>query len=139
LGAIDAAELIVLGPSNPIVSVGPILAVPGFETALNLASAPIVAVSPIVGGKALKGPADRMLATLGHEVSAVGVAALYASFVDAIVIDESDRDLEPRIRDLGLDVLVTRTVMGGDDDRRRLADEVVDFGRAAKRPAGVAR
>jgi LPPG:FO 2-phospho-L-lactate transferase len=139
LAAIDGAELIVLGPSNPIVSVGPILAVPGFETALNLASAPIVAVSPIVGGKALKGPADRMLATLGHEVSAVGVAALYASFVDAIVIDESDRDLEPRIRDLGLDVLVTRTVMGGDDDRRRLADEVVDFGRAAKRPAGVAR
>ena len=139
LAAIETAELIVLGPSNPIVSVGPILAVPGFEGALNLTAAPIVAVSPIVGGKALKGPADRMLATLGHEVSAMGVAALYASFADAFVIDESDRDLEPRIRDLGLDVLVTRTVMGGDDDRRRLAEEVVSFGRAVKRPAGLAR
>lgn len=139
LTAIAAAELIVLGPSNPIVSVGPILAVPGFEAALNLAPAPIVAVSPIVGGKALKGPADRMLATLGHEVSAAGVAALYASFADAIVIDESDQDLVPRIRDLGLETLVTRTVMGGDDDRRRLAEEVLAFGRAVKRPASVAR
>lgn len=139
LAAIESAELIVLGPSNPIVSVGPILAVPGFESALNLTAAPIVAVSPIVGGKALKGPADRMLATLGHEVSAVGVAALYAPIADAFVIDESDRDLEPRIRGLGLDVLVTRTVMGGDDDRRRLAEEVVSFGRAVKRPAGLAR
>jgi LPPG:FO 2-phospho-L-lactate transferase len=138
LAAIAAAELIVIGPSNPIVSVGPILAVPGFLAALTLASVPIVAVSPIVGGKALKGPADRMLATLGHEVSAVGVAALYASFADAIVIDESDRNLAPRIRELGLTPLVTRTVMGGDADRRRLAEEIIVFGRELSTAASVA-
>jgi LPPG:FO 2-phospho-L-lactate transferase len=112
--------------------------VPGFLAALTLASVPIVAVSPIVGGKALKGPADRMLATLGHEVSAVGVAALYASFADAIVIDESDRNLAPRIRELGLTPLVTRTVMGGDADRRRLAEEIIVFGRELSTAASVA-
>ncbi|MBA2520083.1 MAG: 2-phospho-L-lactate transferase [Chloroflexia bacterium] len=127
--AIAAAEIIVVAPSNPIVSIGPILALPGVEHALTTATAPVVAVSPIVGGRALKGPADRMLATLGHEVSAVGVASLYASFIDAFVIDESDRELAPRIESLGLRTLVTGTVMGGDEDRRRLAMDVLAFGR----------
>ena len=128
---IAAAELIVVCPSNPIVSVGPILAVPGLRRAILDGPAPVVAVSPIVGGKALKGPADRMLATLGHEVSAVGVAALYAEdgLIDGFVIDEQDAALAPRIEALGMRVLATRTVMGGADDRRRLADEVLAFGR----------
>ena len=139
LSALAAAELIVIGPSNPIVSVGPILAVPGLLPALTLATAPVVAVSPIVVGKELKGPADRMLATLGHEVSAVGVAALYAPFADAMVIDESDRGLVPRICELGLTPLVTNTVMRNDADRRRLADEIILFGREVVATAGAAR
>ncbi len=127
--AITAAEVIVLCPSNPIVSVGPILAVPGMRQVLTDAEGPIVAVSPIVGGRALKGPADRMLATLGHEVSAVGVAALYVGLVDGLVIDEADRALAPRIEALGIAVLVAPTVMGGADDRRRLAEQTLAFAR----------
>jgi LPPG:FO 2-phospho-L-lactate transferase len=126
---LEAAELVVVCPSNPIVSVGPILAVPGMREQLEAGQAPVVAVSPIVGGKALKGPADRMLATLGHEVSAYGVAALYAGLVDGMVIDARDRDLAPRIEALGMRVLATETVMGGAEDRRRLAEEVLAFGR----------
>jgi len=131
---IAGAEVIVVCPSNPIVSVGPILAVPGLRRAILAAPAPVVAVSPIVGGKALKGPADRMLATLGHEVSAAGVAAIYAEdgLIDGFVIDERDAALAPRIEALGMRVLATGTVMGGDDDRRRLADEVLAFGRGLK-------
>jgi LPPG:FO 2-phospho-L-lactate transferase len=135
--AVAAAEVVVLCPSNPIVSIGPILAVPGMRAALTTTAAPIVAVSPIVGGRALKGPADRMLATLGHEVSAAGVAALYAGLVDGIAIDETDQDLAERIGALGLETLVAPTVMGGAEDRRRLAEEVLAFGRRLV-PAGSA-
>ncbi len=127
--AVAAAEVVVLCPSNPIVSLGPILAVPGLRAALTTTAAPIVAVSPIVGGRALKGPADRMLATLGHEVSAAGVATIYAGLVDGIAIDETDHDLAERIGALGLETLVAPTVMGGAEDRRRLAEEVLAFGR----------
>ncbi len=127
--AVGAAEVIVLCPSNPIVSVGPILAVPGMRQVLADAASPIVAVSPIVGGRALKGPADRMLATLGHEVSAAGVAALYAGLVDGLVIDEADRALASRIEALGIAVLVAPTVMGGAVDRRRLAEQTLAFAR----------
>ena len=141
---IAAAELIVLCPSNPIVSIGPILAVPGLRAALENALAPIVAVSPIVGGRALKGPADRMLASLGHTVSSAGVAAIYAGLVDGIILDQADRDLAPAIvTDLGMQTLVTQTVMGGAEDRHRLAAEVIAFGRAlpvrgrARSAAGV--
>jgi len=131
--AIVGADLIVICPSNPIVSVGPILAVPGMRATLT-AAPPLVAVSPIVGGRALKGPADRMLATLGHEVSAYGVAALYGSLIDGMVIDEADAALTPRIEALGMAVLVTGTIMGNDADRRRLAAETVAFARTL-RPA----
>jgi LPPG:FO 2-phospho-L-lactate transferase len=127
--ALAEAELIVVCPSNPLVSIGPILAVPGLRAALARTAAPLVAVSPIVGGRALKGPADRMLATLGHEVSAYGVAALYAGLVDGIVIDTQDRDLAARIEELGMRTLVTETIMGDAADRRRLAEEVLAFGR----------
>ena len=88
----------VIAPSNPIVSVAPILATPGIREALDDTPAPIVAVSPIVGGRALKGPAAQMLATLGHEVSALGVARLYAGLIDGLVIDEIDRELVPAHR-----------------------------------------
>ena len=127
LDAIRDAKTIVVAPSNPIVSVGPILATPGIRAALERTEAPIVAVSPIVGGRALKGPAAQMLATLGHEVSALGVARLYASLVDGMVIDAADRELTAEIERLGPRVLVTETVMGDEGDRRRLAAEVLEF------------
>lgn len=125
--AIGAAEAVVIAPSNPIVSVAPILETPGMRGALEATLAPIVAVSPIVGGQAVKGPAAKMLETLGHEVSALGVARLYGDLIDGLVIDEADRHLAPEIGLLGTRVLVTATVMGGEDDRRRLGREVLDF------------
>jgi LPPG:FO 2-phospho-L-lactate transferase len=137
LAAIADAEMVVLCPSNPIVSIGPILAVPGFREALRHISAPVIAVSPIIGGKALKGPADKMLATLGHEVSAAGVAAIYGDLIDGFVIDERDADLAGPIKATGVRVFVTQTIMGDADDRRRFADEVITFGRSLV-PVGVA-
>jgi LPPG:FO 2-phospho-L-lactate transferase len=133
LSAIAEADMIVLCPSNPIVSIGPILAVPGYREALSNTTAPVVAVSPIIGGKALKGPADKMLATLGHEVSAAGVAMIYQGMVDGFVIDNADVDLTPRIESLGMRVLSTNSVMGGVDDRQRLAGEILAFGRSLVR------
>jgi len=128
--AIAEAEAIVLAPSNPLVSVGPILAVPGLRGLLDDARArgvPVVAVSPIVGGRALRGPADRMLASLGHESSALGVARLYAGLLDAFVLDRADAALGPPVEALGMRALVTDTVMGDDADRARLAREVIDL------------
>jgi len=125
--ALREAAAVVLCPSNPIVSIGPILAVPGFRDLLRDVSAPVVAVSPIVGGAALKGPADRMLASLGHEVSAAGVAALYRDFLDGIVIDQVDAELAGRIEEMGIAVHVTDTVMRDEAHRRTLADETLAF------------
>ena len=136
LAAVESAELIVFAPSNPIVSIGPILALAGLRAAIDRAGAPRIAVSPIVGGRALKGPADRMLATLGHEVSAAGVAAIYQGLLDGFVIDEQDRALASAVEARAMRVLVTRTIMGDEADRRRLAAEVLAFGRSLA-PAGV--
>lgn len=127
LTALAAAEAIVIAPSNPIVSIGPILAVPGMRAAIADGAAPVVAVSPIVGGRALKGPAAAMLASLGHEVSALAVARIYSDLIDGLVIDEVDGELAAAIELLGPRVLVTQTVMGDEVDRGRLAEEVLDF------------
>ncbi|HET6885210.1 MAG TPA: 2-phospho-L-lactate transferase [Rubrobacteraceae bacterium] len=126
--ALAAADLVVLCPSNPVVSIGPILAVPGMREALASAPLPGVAVSPIVGGRALKGPADRMLASLGVEVSPVGVARMYEGLVDGMVIDGVDEGEGERIEALGMRVLATAAVMRDAPDRARLAREVLDFG-----------
>ncbi len=139
LEAIAHAELLIICPSNPLVSIGPILALDGMREALRASSAPLVAVSPIIGGKAVKGPADRMLAGLGHESSAAGVAALYQDLLDGFVIDVEDAGQAERIRATGPRVLVTQTVMGDAPDRRRLALEVLAFGRSLRsEPVGVA-
>lgn len=123
--AIDGADVIVFCPSNPIVSIGPILALDGVRDDLRRGGGVKIGVSPIVGGRALKGPADRMLASMGHESSAFGVARMYADMMDVFVIDRQDAaDLE-RIEALGIRVLVTDTVMGDRADRERLASEVV--------------
>lgn len=130
MAAVDTAEVVLIGPSNPFVSIGPILALPGLRERIAETRArgiPVVAVSPIVGGKALKGPADRMMASLGHETSALGVARLYADLVAGFVLDGVDAALEPEIRDLGLRTLVTDTIMADDAGRARLARTVLEF------------
>ncbi|HYI67497.1 MAG TPA: 2-phospho-L-lactate transferase [Candidatus Limnocylindrales bacterium] len=121
LEAIRDAELIVIGPSNPIVSIGPILELPGMRDALIAAGAPKLAVSPIIGGRALKGPADRMLASLGHESSSLGVARLYAGLIDRFVLDTADAPLAPAIGELGMAADVLPSVMRTDADRAALA------------------
>jgi LPPG:FO 2-phospho-L-lactate transferase len=109
--AIRAAQLVLLPPSNPIVSIGPILALPEVRQALQETTAPVVAVSPLVAGKPVKGPADRMLSGLGIEVSVTGVATLYQDFLDTFVIDRQDADQQTRLERLGLSVIVTDTIM----------------------------
>jgi LPPG:FO 2-phospho-L-lactate transferase len=128
LVALATAELVVIGPSNPIVSIGPILAIPGMREALAASPAPRIGVSGIVAGKALRGPADRMLASLGNESSALGVARLYEGLVERFVIDEADAALAPAIEALGMAVSVLPTVMRDDDDRARLARALVELG-----------
>ena len=123
--AIGEAELVVIGPSNPLVSIGPILELDGVRDALVACGASKIAVSPIVGGRALKGPADRMLVSLGHESSALGVARLYAGLVDRFVLDEADASLAPAVEALGMGADVIPTVMRADADRVALAAAVM--------------
>jgi LPPG:FO 2-phospho-L-lactate transferase len=111
LEAIDDADIVVIAPSNPIVSIGPILAVPGVRAALAARRAHTVAISPIVGGAALKGPADRMLVELGHESSVVGVARLYRDLAAVLVVDRVDAHLAAEIEATGMRCVVTDTVM----------------------------
>jgi LPPG:FO 2-phospho-L-lactate transferase len=125
LAAIDRAERLLICPSNPIVSIGPILAVPGIRPALEARRADTVAVSPIVGGRALKGPADHMLAELGHEVSVVGVARLYAPLAATLVIDEADAGLAGAVEAEGMVAVVTATVMTGPAEAAALARTVL--------------
>lgn len=130
LAAIADAELLVIGPSNPLVSIGPILAIPGMREALLAAPAPRVGVSGIIAGEALRGPADRMLGSLGHEVSARGVARLYAGLIARFVIDTADADLAPPIAELGIEPVVLPTVMTGDAERAEVARALVELGQA---------
>ena len=126
--AFGAAGTIVIAPSNPFVSVRPVLAVAGIEASLQAArqrGVPVVAVSGIVGGKALKGPADRMLTSLGHESSALGVAREYTGIADVFVLDQVDAALEEPIQALGLRTFVTDTIMADDAGRARLAADVL--------------
>jgi LPPG:FO 2-phospho-L-lactate transferase len=127
LEAVAHAEAIVLCPSNPVVSIEPILAVPGMRELLTGAPTPKVAVSPIIGGRALKGPADKMLRSLGYEVSPTGVAQVYEGMVDGMVIDRSDSEEVAQISALGMRVLVTDAVMRDGAGRERLAREVLGF------------
>jgi LPPG:FO 2-phospho-L-lactate transferase len=121
LEAIAEAEAIFLAPSNPIVSIGSILAVPGVRAALQTTPAPIVAVSPLVGGAPIKGPADKLMGGLGLEVSARGVAEVYRDFLDVLIIDQVDAALAPDIEALGLRVVVMDTIMRGLPEKEALA------------------
>lgn len=128
LAAIERADLIVFCPSNPIVSIGPLLAIDQLREAVAVSHAPRVAVSPIIAGKALKGPADRMMASLGQEPSAIGVAMLLRPHIDAFVLDTQDGHSIPEIEGLGLRARALETIMGGKEDRARLGRQVIDFG-----------
>ena len=125
LDALKQADAILLAPSNPIVSIGSILAVPGIHDALHEASGMIVAVSPIIGGAPIKGPADKLMSGLGIEVSAVGVARCYRDFLDVMVIDEQDAALASRIEDLGIPTVVTNTIMRDNQTKAALAQTVL--------------
>ena len=124
---ITGAGAIVFCPSNPVVSIAPILAVPGMREILEKSLAPKVAVSPIVAGRALKGPADRMLASLGHEVSATGVARMYEGLLNGFILDRTDQGEEAGISALGMRVLKADAVMRSEEDRERLAREILRF------------
>lgn len=117
LTAVNKADTIVVGPSNPIISIGPILALPGMREALAAAPAPVVAVSPFVGGRAVKGPTDAFMDHAGLEKSASGIATAYESFIDGIVADEPAQ---------GPNVLVTDTLMADPASRRRVAEATLD-------------
>jgi LPPG:FO 2-phospho-L-lactate transferase len=118
----------VVCPSNPIVSIGPLLAVPGVRDALVARRDDIVAVSPIVAGSALKGPADHLMAELGTEPSVVGVARLYAPWVGTLVIDEADRALAGDVEAEGVRCAVAPTIMDSPDRAAALARFVIDTG-----------
>ncbi len=130
MAVLAAAEAIVIAPSNPIVSIGPILALPGIRDVLAAArrrGVPVIAMSGIIGGKALRGPADRMLTSLGFESSALGVARLYRDVADVFVLDALDGAAVPEIEALGLRAFSVDTIMSGDAARARVGRAVLDL------------
>jgi len=133
LDAIAAAEAIVIGPSNPVISIGPILAVPGMREAIAASPAPVVAVSPYVAGAVVKGPTDRFMEALGRPTTAAGVASLYAGLIDAMVVDRDDPDPPPA----ALPTLAAPTLMEGAAGRARVARVVLDY--AVELAAGRSR
>ena len=129
LGALadPALDAVVICPSNPFISIDPILAVPGLRGAIEDAAAPVIAVSPIVGGKAIKGPTAKMMLELGVTQSAASIARHYDGLIDGFVLDSEDAASGDEIRALGLDVLTTNTVMQSLEDRVSLAADVLEF------------
>ncbi len=125
LDALKEADAILIAPSNPIVSIGSILSVPGVHDVLHEASGMVVAVSPIIAGAPIKGPADKLMSGLHMDVSAVGVARHYRDFLDVMVIDGQDKDLEAAIEDLGIPVVVTDTIMRDSATKKALAQTVL--------------
>lgn len=125
--AIEKADLIIFCPSNPILSIGPILAIQGIRDSLSKTRAKIVGISPIVGGKAIKGPLDRLMENLGLEVSPYGVAQLYKGLMKGYVIDQLDKPVVPKIVSLGMRVLATNTIMDSEQAKTQLARDTVKF------------
>ncbi|HET7574055.1 MAG TPA: 2-phospho-L-lactate transferase [Solirubrobacterales bacterium] len=123
LEALRSAEAIVIGPSNPVISIGPILAVPGMREAIGQFGVPVLAVSPFVAGQVVKGPTERFIQALGRPSTAAGVASLYAGLIDAMVVDEGDPDPPPG----EIPTLAAQTLMEGAAGRARLARTVLDY------------
>jgi LPPG:FO 2-phospho-L-lactate transferase len=127
----------VIAPSNPLISIEPILQVPGVRELLRRRRDDVVAVSPIIDGAALKGPADRLLGELGHEVSCVGVCDFYRGLVGNFIIDEADAHHADEIRFRGVDVSVTTTIMSDPENARRLAKAVLARTSCASSPCAA--
>jgi LPPG:FO 2-phospho-L-lactate transferase len=123
--AVREAERIIICPSNPILSIAPILSIPAIRRALETSKAPIVGVSPIVGGKALKGPADRIMVSMGFEASPYGVARFYGSLLKHLIIDETDLEHKRRIQEIGVKVTIANTIMKSVEDAINLAKVVI--------------
>ena len=123
IAAISAADAIVIGPSNPVISIGPILAIPALREAIAASAAPVAAVSPFVAGQVVKGPTDIFMRAVGRPVNAAGVASLYEGLIDAMVCDQADPDPPPE----GIETLSCPTLMEGRDGRRRLAERTLEF------------
>ncbi len=136
--ALAQSELVVLAPSNPLISIGPILAVPGVREALRASRALRVAVSPVVGGASLKGPTDRMLGQLGHAVAPEAVAALYRDVLDLFVVDAQDAASVPAVEALGLRCVALPTVMRDLAARETLARELLRLA-PAQAPSGASQ
>jgi LPPG:FO 2-phospho-L-lactate transferase len=130
VNAFRTADLIIVGPSNPVISIGPILAVPGMRAAIDASIAPVVAVSPYVGGEVMKGPTNKFMEALGRPTTAAGVASLYAGLIDAMVIDENDPDPPPG----DLPTFAASTLMDGAAGRVRVARTVLDYAETLIRP-----
>ena len=126
LDSLDSAGVVVVAPSNPFVSIGPVVEVPGVRATLSRRRDSVVAVSPIVGGTSIKGPAGAMMRELGHEPSVVGIARLYAEFASTLVIDDSDRDLADAVADAGMTPVVTDTIMSSPERAAALARTTLD-------------
>ena len=124
---LNSCDALVICPSNPYLSVAPILSIPGVRSKIEGLSSVRIGVSPIVGGRALKGPAGKMLSELGEDVSCVGVARQYIGLCDVFVIDEIDRGLSEDIRSLGMEAAVLNTVMKTDEDKAALARSILDI------------
>jgi LPPG:FO 2-phospho-L-lactate transferase len=124
--ALAAAEAIVIGPSNPVISIGPILSVPGMREAIAEADAPVIAVSPLVAGRAVKGPTEQFMRAVSRPSTAAGVASLYEGVIDAMVVDADDPDPGPD----GIQVLSCHTLMEGPKGRQELAERVLEFAQA---------
>jgi LPPG:FO 2-phospho-L-lactate transferase len=125
LAALAGAEAIVIGPSNPVISIGPILSVPGVREAIASPGAPVIAVSPFVAGSAVKGPTEKFMTSIGRPATAAGAASLYEGVIEAMVVDAADPDPGPQ----DLRLLSCPTLMEGADGRRRLAERVLEFAR----------
>jgi len=135
IDSIQSSDAVIVCPSNPIVSIGTILALRGLRDALMRTKAMVVAISPIIGGAPVKGPADKLMRDLGLEVSAFGVAAFYKDFLDAFIIDSADEAQKKRIQTLGLNVVVTNTIMKTLQDKVQLATVVLNLIKAKNPPS----
>ena len=121
------AELIVLAPSNPLVSISPIIEIPGFKKVLQNTNVPIIAVSPLINGKVIKGPADKMLASLGHRPDVLGIAQYYEDVISHLVIDEQDSSFFEDINSIGISPYSTDILMRDAMDKKRLALKILEI------------
>lgn len=127
IDAIESSDLVIICPSNPIISIGPILKVKGVREALVNSSAQIIAISPLIGGKPLKGPADRLMKGLGLEVSTSEIVNLYKDFLNLMVLDSSDMEEEEKIKGIGIRTFVTDTLISNDIKSEELSKKIVEF------------